>query len=99
GPADGLEHLGRSRLLPQRFAQLLGALLHLVEQPHVLDGDHRLIGERGGEFDLLSGEWTHGFALHDDDPNWDTFSQKADTEQATKSAEFLALKVVIFRIS
>jgi hypothetical protein len=30
-------------------------LLHLVEQPRVLDRDHRLIGEGGGELDLLTG--------------------------------------------
>src|SRR5262249_28400348 len=35
--ADGLEHLGRGSLLPQRFAQLFRPRLHLVEQPHVLD--------------------------------------------------------------
>src|SRR5262249_52733460 len=30
-PADGLEDLGCGSLLPQRFAQLLRACLHLVE--------------------------------------------------------------------
>src|SRR5262249_8411296 len=50
--ADGLEHLGRGSLLPQRFAQLLCARLHLIEQPHVLDGDHRLVGKRGDKLDL-----------------------------------------------
>src|SRR5262249_42781553 len=65
-PADGLEHLGRSGLLPQRLAQLLRARLHLVEQPHVLDRDHRLVGEGRNQLDLLVGEWTYGFALYDD---------------------------------
>src|SRR5262249_10580468 len=37
--ADDLEHFARRGLLLQR-------LLGLVEQPDVLDGDHRLVGER-----------------------------------------------------
>ena len=34
------------------FAELGGARLHLVEQPHILDGDHRLVGEGLDELDL-----------------------------------------------
>ena len=37
--------------------QFARARLHLVEQPHVLDRDHRLVGKGGDEFDLLFGEW------------------------------------------
>ena len=33
------------RLLLQRLGQLARARLHLLEQAHVLDGDHRLVGE------------------------------------------------------
>ena len=40
------------RLLLQRF-------LELVEQPHVLDGDDRLIGEGFEQFDLRRGERAH----------------------------------------
>ena len=43
--ADDLEHLRRRRLLLQRFGKLPRALLLRLEQPHVLDRDHRLIGE------------------------------------------------------
>ena len=32
------------------------ARLHLFEQPHVLDRDHRLVGEGGDELDLLFGK-------------------------------------------
>ena len=34
-------------------------LLELVEQPHVLDGDHRLIGEGFEQLDLRRGEGAH----------------------------------------
>ena len=37
--------------------------LHLVEQPHVLDRDHRLVGKGGDQFDLLVSERPHRFAL------------------------------------
>ena len=47
------------RLLLQRLAKLARARLHLVEQAHVLDGDHRLVGEGRDEFDLLVGERPH----------------------------------------
>jgi len=35
---------------------LLERLLRLVEQPHILDGDHGLIGESLDQLDLLVGE-------------------------------------------
>src|SRR5262245_45500620 len=63
-PADGLEHLGRGSLLPQRLAQLLGAFLYLIEQPHVLDRDHRLVGKGLDQLDLLVGKRPHGFAYY-----------------------------------
>ena len=45
------------------FGQFLRARLHLVEQAHVLDGDHRLVGKSLEQFNLLLGEWPHGTAL------------------------------------
>ena len=35
--------------------KIVGARLHLVEQPHVLDRDHRLVGEGLHQLDLLVG--------------------------------------------
>ena len=46
GAADRLQHLGGGGLLLQRF-------LRLVEQPRVLDRDHRLIGEGAQQAELL----------------------------------------------
>ena len=53
---DHAQHLGGRGLLLQRLGQLARARLHLVEQPHVLDRDHRLVGEGGHQLDLLVGE-------------------------------------------
>ena len=64
GEADGVRHDGREHLLEvqrrgDRLAdlaerlQLLDAVLQLLEQPGVLDGDDRLVGERLQQRDLL----------------------------------------------
>ena len=62
---DDAQHLGGGGLLLQRLGDLavallkLGvALLQLLEQPGVLDGDHRLVRERLQQRDLPIGEWT-----------------------------------------
>ena len=49
----------RGAQIVERCGQLPGALLHLVEQPHVLDGDHGLVGECRDELDLPFGERLH----------------------------------------
>ena len=51
--ADDAEHLGRCRLMLQGLAQFSVALPEFFEQPHVLDGDYGLIGERLKERDLF----------------------------------------------
>ena len=40
----------------QRLGKLARARLHLVEQSHVLDCDHRLVGEGLDQLDLLGSE-------------------------------------------
>ena len=57
--ADDAEHLGRCRLMLQRLAQFRVALAEFLEQPHVLDGDHGLVGEGFKQLDLLVGERTN----------------------------------------
>ena len=56
--ADDAEHLGCCRLMLQSLAQFCVALLEFLEQPHVLDGDHGLVGEGFEKSDLLLGERT-----------------------------------------
>ena len=43
--ADDAEHLGCRGLMLQRLAQFRVALAEFLEQAHVLDCDHRLVGE------------------------------------------------------
>src|SRR5919106_2259853 len=40
--ADDAEHFGRRRLVLQRLAQFCVAVLDLLKQPHVLDGNYGL---------------------------------------------------------
>jgi hypothetical protein len=54
--ADDLQDLARRGLLFQRLGQLAIAGLEFLEQPHVLDGDDRLIGEGLQERDLSGRE-------------------------------------------
>src|SRR5262245_27737793 len=51
--ADDAEHLGRCRLMFQGFAQLCVALLDLLEQSDIFNGDDSLISEGFEKFDLF----------------------------------------------
>ena len=57
--ADDAQHFRRRRLLLQRLGEVGRALAQLVEQPRILDGDDRLVGEGRDKLDLLVGERTH----------------------------------------
>src|SRR5215472_14891818 len=59
GAADYPEHLACGDLLLQRFAEVGGALVQLVEEPPVLDGDDGLIGKGFNQRDLAGGEGAH----------------------------------------
>src|SRR5215468_7959977 len=62
-PGDDVKHLARRGLMFQRLGELALLCLHLVEQPDVLDRDHRLISKGGDQFYLLFGEWLHDGAV------------------------------------
>src|SRR5262249_35191075 len=51
-------------LLLQRLRELARARLHLVEQPHVLDRNHRLVGEGRCQFDLFVGKRPYFAAIN-----------------------------------
>src|SRR5262245_39702454 len=96
--ADDLEHIGGGGLLLQRFAQLVRARLHLVEQPHVLDRDHRLVGEGVDQLYFLVTERPHGGAGQDDHADRRSFAQQRYPKRGPVTAELLALEEAIFRI-
>ena len=68
-PADDAEHLGCCGLMLQGLPQFCIALLDLFEQAHVLDSDHRLVGERFEELDMFLGERTNLHSTDHDRPD------------------------------
>ena len=50
--------------------------LHLLEQPHVLDRDHRLVGKGLNQLDLLVGERRDFLALEEDHADRRSFPQQ-----------------------
>src|SRR5262249_10021208 len=64
----------------ERFGELARARLHLVEQPHVLDGNHSLVGEGCGELKLLAGEGPRLCATDNEAPDRLVLSQQRDGE-------------------
>ena len=56
--ADDAEHLGCCRLMLQGLSQFCVAGIQFVKQPHVFDGNHRLVGEGFEKCDLLFGKRT-----------------------------------------
>src|SRR5262249_7122955 len=65
-PGDDVKHLARRSLMFESFGQLARARLYLVEQPHVLDRNYRLVGEGLDQRDLFVGEGLHLQAIGQD---------------------------------
>ena len=98
GTADDLEHVGGRSLLLQRFAQILGARLHFVEQPRIFDGDHRLIGEGGYKLDLFLGKGLRQYLVDEDDADDRPVAQERDAKCGSIAADLLNLTPGIFRV-
>ena len=86
---NDLQHFGGRGLLLQRLGQLARPRLHLVEQPHVLDRDHRLVGEGGDKLDLLVGEGSHRSAHQHDHADRHSLAQQRNAEHGARTASLL----------
>ena len=60
----------------QRLAQFCIALAEFLEQPHVLDGDHGLVGEGLKKAICLSVEWANFGAANHDSSDGNSFAQQ-----------------------
>jgi hypothetical protein len=69
GTRDDPQDVSRRCLLLQRFGEITVALLQFLEQPHVFDCDHRLIGEGLEKRDLLFAERTYLLPANMDSSN------------------------------
>src|SRR5262249_41213412 len=81
--ANNAKHLGCCGLMLQCLAQFCVTLLDLLEQPHILDGDYRLIGEGFQESDLFVGEWTDFYSANDNCSDRYAFSQQRRNEHGS----------------
>jgi hypothetical protein len=82
----------------QRFGEIARACLHLIEQPHVLDRYHRLVGKGGHQLDFLGAERPHGGAGQDEHADRRSFAQQRNPQRGTETAKPLALEEAVFRI-
>ena len=96
--ADHLEHVGGGGLLLQRLAEIVGARLHLVEQSHVLDRDHRLVGEGLEQFDLLRTEGPWFCADYDKSADDKSLAQKRHADSRPYSGSARLVRALEFRI-
>ncbi len=75
--ADDAEHLGGCRLMFQGFTQFRVALARVsLNKPHVLDGDHRLIGKGFQQRDLLLRKRADFRAANEDSPDCNPFTEQ-----------------------
>src|ERR1700734_2203081 len=74
-----LQNLRWGRFLFERFSELVGALLLRLEQPRVLDRNHRLIGECHNQFDLTVGEGVDPATREPDGADRLTLAHQRDT--------------------
>ena len=85
---DGVErraqlvaHVGEElRLVLARLRELPALVLDFVEQPHVLDRDHRLVGKGRDQLDLLVGERLHRAAHHHENADWNSLAQQRERQ-------------------
>ena len=82
----------------QRFRQFARAGFHAFEQPHVLDRDHRLVGEGGDQLDLLVAKRLHCTTRQQNHADWISFAQEGDAEHGAIVGLFLDFDHRVFRI-
>src|SRR6202011_1432953 len=78
--ADYLKDFGRGALVIER-------LLDFVEQPHVLDGDYRLVGKSGEQLDLSVRERAHQTSRQDEHADRRSFTHDRHGTQGAKPAD------------
>src|SRR5215831_4076601 len=83
--ADNAEHLRRCGLMLQRFTQFCVALLDLLEQPNILDGNDRLVRKGFQKFNLSIRERTYLSSPDDDYTNGGSLSEHGRAEKRTDS--------------
>src|SRR5262245_53314921 len=97
--ADDLEHVGSRGLLLEGFGEIAGARLDLVEQPHVLDRDHRLVSEGADQLDLFLRERSYLVPCQRDHANRFSLAQQRYPKHGAQAVPLLYFGVRVFRVS
>src|SRR5262245_6488077 len=74
--ADNPEHLGRCSLVLQGLTQFCIVFLYLLEQPDVLDGNHRLVCKSPKKSDLLVSEGVYFHSTNTNSADRNTLSHQ-----------------------
>jgi len=69
--------------------QFAGAGFNALEQPHVLNRNHCLIGKRGEQFNLLVGEWSRVGASQSEHANRDALAHERNGKDRPEMTDFL----------
>ena len=88
GRVHRLRYLTKRAQFADRSAELVGALAQLVEQPRILDGDHRLVGEGSHQIDLLFGEWPDLLATQIERTDQFVVLQHRDSQKRSHTSKF-----------
>src|SRR5262249_49056452 len=94
-----LGHLAKRAQLLDGARELARARLDLIEQPHVLNRDHRLIGKGGHQLDFFLGERPYRSAQKRDYADGSPLSQKRDSEHRPEPRKLDRFAPGIFWIS
>src|SRR5262249_24755996 len=78
--------------------EIIGTRLQLIEQSHILDRDHRLVGEGVDQLDLLVGKGLHRSPRQRNDADRATLAQQRHRKRGAKSGSLLNVGVGIFGI-
>src|SRR5215468_6436101 len=95
--ANHSEDLACGRLLFERFSEVAITGLKLCKQPHILNGDDRLVGEGLQELDLRGREWSWFSAGNSDGTDRHSFPQHWYAEE-TASADRMEVLLIVLRI-
>ena len=74
--AYDFQHFARRRLLLEGLGEVAVASLQFLEQPHVLDGDHGLVGEGFEKGDLFLRERTDLRSANHNRPDGNTLAEQ-----------------------
>ena len=73
-------------------------IAQLLEEASILDCDHRLVGEGGGELDLFVCEGFDARAANDEYADQRALAKKRNAEYRAGAGDLLSLSVYLFRI-